>query len=162
MRRALLTLSLSLAVMMLFGCQGEQKKTAAPEPKAAVTPPAEVKADPTTWPRGEVFRVWPYGNGELMAYLGTRDGVRVGDILVLERAGTPVNTIEVLNVQYDMFFGRACDRHAQELWPREGDIAVRGPQPPKPEPVMPVAEEAGAKEETKSGELEKGAATQKK
>ena len=127
MRRLLPAVLLGLAAVVL-GCQ-PAPKTAALPPEPAPMPEPVFDVRPETWAKGQVFRVWHYGQGEMMAYLGAKDGLKKGDILILQRDGTPVNTIEALKVNEDTFYGRVYERQEEALLPRVGDMAVRGPQP---------------------------------
>ena len=124
-------LSVILAVAACAGCTtSAAQKEQAPAAKedlavAPPTPTGPTAADPqSAWVKGKVFRVWPYGRGELMAYLGTKDGIRTGDMLALQRGGLTLNSIEVLDVHEDTFYGRVVRRDDAGVWPKEGDLAV--------------------------------------
>jgi hypothetical protein len=132
----------ALAAMLMtaaLGCQERQRTAATPTaalPTVAETPEPVFDARPNTWAKGQVFRVWHFKQGELMALVGWRDGLEKGDILILQRDGTQVNTIEALEVHQDTFYGRVLDRSDEALLPRVGDMAVRGPQPKRMEPPV--------------------------
>ena len=125
------------------GCAGfgQQAQPQTPPPPQQEMRPVEPEPDiiPAKFVKGRVFRVWQWGNGELMAYLGTKDGVKKGDILVLQRAGLVINTIEVLVVSEDQFLGRVYERGTEALMPQVGDTAILGPiwEMPKPETEPP-------------------------
>ena len=122
--------SLLLVVVACAGCTWmTSKKDAepvAPEQQTVeVTPTGPRATDPpATWVKGRVFRVWPYGHGELMADLGAQDGIRVGDTLALQRGGLSLNSIEVVEVNEKTFYGRVVRRDDPGVWPKEGDMAV--------------------------------------
>lgn len=130
----ILTAFLSLAIAAaIAGCgTNMQQSTQAPakaEPQAVAEPTGPRASDPpATWTKGKVFRVWPFGNGELMAYLGSKDGIRTGDTLALQRGGVTLNSIEVVEVHEDTFLGRIVMRDDAGAWPKEGDMAVRIPK----------------------------------
>ncbi len=113
--------------VMIAGCAwtgGQSAKS--PEVVTDLTGP-QASDPPSTYVQGKVFRVWPYGHGELMAYLGARNGIRVGETLALQRGGVTLNSIEVLDVHEDTFYGRVVDRADAGIWPKEGDVAVKLP-----------------------------------
>jgi hypothetical protein len=123
--------ALLLVVVACAGCTWMTAKKdaepAAPQEQQKVEstyagPPAS--APPATWVKGRVFRVWPYGQGELMADLGAQDGIRIGDTLALQRGGLSLNSIEVVEVNEKTFYGRVVRRDDPGVWPKEGDMAV--------------------------------------
>ena len=123
---------LALAGVLALASCGPTETTAAPEATQAEAVPEVASGPratdaPDTWVQGKVFRVWPYGNGELMGYLGKKDGIRTGDTLALEREGVLINRVEVLEVREDTFYGRVADRRNAGAWPKVGDIAVKIP-----------------------------------
>ena len=143
----ILTLVVSgLTVAALLGCETVPQQAEKPTEPGEGAPVVAVppRLPPPTM-EGAVFRVWPYRNGELMALLGTKDGVRKGDMLMLTRGGDQINAIEVLNVQPEIFFGRVFERHTPELLPKVGDSAVRPPLLEEPEEV-PAPEKTASKE----------------
>jgi hypothetical protein len=127
-----------LGVMMtaVSGCQ-DMQKTESPAVAAPSLEPV-FDASPQTWAKGQVFRVWHYGQGEMMALVGAKDGLKKGDILILQRDGTQINTIEALEVNEETFYGRVQDREDEALLPRVGDMAVKGPQPKRAQPPVEV------------------------
>jgi len=133
---------LGMIMTAVLGCQ-EMQKTESPAVAAAPSAEPVFDANPQTWAKGEVFRVWHYGQGELMALVGARDGLKKGDILILKRDGTQINMIEALEVNEETFYGRVLDRDDEALLPRVGDVAVRGPQPKRSAPPveLPIREE---------------------
>jgi hypothetical protein len=138
MKRFLPVVLLGVATAAVLGCQPVQKAEAPPEPVPPPEPVFDVR--PETWAKGQVFRVWHYGRGEMMAVLGAKDGLKKGDVLILQRDGTPINTIEALEVHEETFYGRVYERQDEALLPRVGDMAVRGPQPKRPEPPPALPE----------------------
>jgi hypothetical protein len=118
------------AWVMVAGCAGNmEQSTKAPEKTEAPAAPAgpQMSDPPAKWVQGKVFRVWPFGNGELMAYLGAKDGLHTGDMLALMRGGQTLNSIEVIEVHSETFYGRVVQRDDPGLWPKEGDIAAKFP-----------------------------------
>ena len=131
----------AVLMMGIPGCQEKQRMESPPTAAEKAEPVFDVR--PNTWPKGQVFRVWHYGQGEMMALVGARDGLAKGDILILKRDGTQINTIEALEVKEDSFYGRVLDRDDEALLPRVGDMAVKGPQPKREEPSMEVPMKEG-------------------
>jgi hypothetical protein len=126
------TATLLILVAALAGCASFGTPSA-PPPKSepvAIAEPAGPKATdpPSTWTKGKVYRVWPFGQGELMAYLGSKDGLRVGDTLSLQRGGKSLNTVEAITVNEETFYGRAINRSDEGAMPKEGDIVVKVPR----------------------------------
>ncbi|KPL01455.1 MAG: hypothetical protein AMK75_04870 [Planctomycetes bacterium SM23_65] len=138
----------AVTLAALVGCETVQQKAAKPTVPGEAAPEVAAPELPPPSMKGKVFRVWPYGNGEMMALLGTKDGVREGDMLMITREGDPVNAVEVLDVHQETFFGRVFVRHAPELLPRVGDFAVRAAvlQEPEAAPEKPASAEPEKKE----------------
>jgi len=148
MKRFLPVVLLGVATAAVLGCQPVQKTESPPEAVPEVQPVFDV--NPKTWAKGQIFRVWHYDQGEMMAYLGAKDGLKKGDILILERDGTPINTIEALEVKEQTFYGRVLDREDEALLPKVGDIAIKGPQPKRPEPTEAQPEKPQGREVPKA------------
>ena len=94
MKAGMVVLS-GVMVLSVLGCETPQQKVETPTETEETVPVAAVPELSPPKMKGEVFRVWPYGNGEMMALLGTKDGVRKGDLLMLTRGGDQINAIEV-------------------------------------------------------------------
>ena len=137
-----------LTVAALVGCETVQQKAEKPTAPGEAAPVVAGPELPPPTMKGKVFRVWPYGNGEMMALLGTKDGLREGDMLMVTREGDPVNAVEVLNVHQETFFGRVFVRHTPELLPKVGDFAVQPSALQEPEvmPEKPASKAPGKKE----------------
>lgn len=132
MKRMLSPVLLGAMAAVLLGCTVYEQKAEKPaETEEAVEVVSEM---PPAKTRGRVFRVWRYGNGEIMALLGRKDGVREGDVLILSREGAQINTIEVLNVEEETFFGRVYERDVDAVFPKVGDLAVKPPGVSEPKP----------------------------
>jgi hypothetical protein len=121
-----------ICVAIAFGCTSTEPKTTKAE---VVKPAGPGPTDPQEkWVQGKVFRVWPFQQGELMAYLGTQNGIHNGDTLALKRGAVTINTVQVLDAREDIFYGRVIRRDDDVLLPREGDVAVVVPATDLPEP----------------------------
>ncbi|HUW57221.1 MAG TPA: hypothetical protein VMZ92_11335 [Planctomycetota bacterium] len=142
MRFAGVTVLSGLLLAGLLGCEAAGRKAVGPA-QVDASAVAAGRTDRLPPPRmeGEVFRVWRFQNGELMALLGWKDGLCKGDILLLTRGGDTINAIEVLKVDEETFFGRVFERQVPELLPQVGDFAVRPPAVDEPV-VMSVEPEA--------------------
>ena len=142
MSRRLPGVLLCLTLATALGCMSGERKADAL--KSVEKPPEPVKPafnpDPETWAKAELYKVWPYGNGEVAGWLGARQGLRKGDYLILSRDGVRINTVLVLRVFPDTFYGRVLERGPRDVAPQVGDIAIKGPQPMMSRPVKPVAE----------------------
>ena len=126
MRRLPALAIVGTAIAFTLGCEHFMQT---PEGRAPAEETEAVASEPMGKPvEGRVYRVWPYGNGELMAYMGWRDGLKKGDLLLLTRNGVQVNSVETLHVEEDLFFGRVLDRSDEGLLPKEGDIVVKLPK----------------------------------
>ena len=125
------TLTWAIALCLLagmIGCKGSEEST-----KARPADTTEVAASESLhvdggWVKGYVRKAWPYRNGEMLGLLGTKDGIHKGDILILAREGATINTVEVLQVQEEQFYGRACESGAMELLPQVGDAVMKAPR----------------------------------
>jgi len=137
MGKRLLGVTLVAGLAVLSGCVSGERKAADLKAAAPVVEPVEPPFNPSpdTWPKGELYRVWPYGNGEVAGWVGTKQGVEKGDYLILSRDGVRINTVEVLRAYPDTFFGRVMERGRLDVAPQVGDIALKGPQPPKVAPA---------------------------
>ena len=129
--RALSAAAMCVSAAAFFGCAWNEQKAAKPEEAEPVLSAGRAEPAPTDapekWIQGKVFRVWPFANGELMAYLGTENGVHNGDTLALQREGVTINTIEVLDAHEDIFYGRVVRRDDEAVMAKEGDLAVKVP-----------------------------------
>ena len=146
MKRLLLSVLMSVAVVFSLGCVYPPPEGGAGSGTVKPAEPPVVK-EPSAWVRGDVFRVWPYGNGELMAYVGTKDGLRKGDVVLLSRDGVTINMVEVLDVQEQMFYGRVVQRDPDAPMAQLGDIIILPPRLPEAAPpqtgVNPTEAPAG-------------------
>ena len=127
MKRQLSLAALCTMVVVLMGCISGERKPEELGKGERVEPP--FNPDPETWVKGELFEVWRFRNGEVAGYLGSRHGVQKGNTLILARDGDQINTIEVLHVGRETFFGRVLDRGEDAVEAKVGDIAIKGPQP---------------------------------
>ena len=136
MKRLLLSVLMSVAVVSLLGCVYPPAPKAAEggaeprEVKPAEPPALPVVNEPSAWVKGDVFRVWPYGNGELMAYVGTKDGLRNGNVVILSRDGVTINMVEVIDAQEQIFYGRVVHRDTDEPMAQLGDVIILPPRLP--------------------------------
>jgi hypothetical protein len=123
MKGLLLMTLLAVAVFAFLGCESARQSV---QETARVQPAGPLPETPRPMrTAGSIYRVWPYGHGELMADLGARDGLRPGDMLLLVRGGKVINTITVLNVQDGNFFGRVDEHDDEALMPQPGDKTVK-------------------------------------
>jgi len=130
MDRLLLSILLSVALISPLGCvypETAEQATGSRTVKPAEPTTAPVVKEPSAWVKGDVFRVWPYGNGELMAYVGTKDGLHKGDMVLLSRDGVTINMVEVLDVQEQMFYGRVIQRDKDAPMAQLGDVIILPP-----------------------------------
>ena len=123
MRNTLLLVSLSLMVASTAGCKCGFMKTPDTE---ADTGAAKV-APQSEWTSGDVIDVWPFKNGEVLVYLGTRDGIRNGETLLLKRGSVTINAVTVVEVKERIFYGRVNDLTDSGHRPKVGDMVVRIP-----------------------------------
>ncbi len=135
--KSAMTILVVLALVVSAGCTSTSVDNSAQTPRAQSTAPVPPPQSPyvgpaatqpsSTFVQGKVFRVWPFENGKLMAYLGAEDGIRAGDRLALLRGGVMINTVEVVDVEQDILTGRVVDRKDEGAQAKEGDIVMRVP-----------------------------------
>ena len=125
MRNTILLLSLGLMVVATGSCKSCYQKTPDEDAATALQP---VTAPPQSeWVSGEVLETWPFRNGEVLVYLGTRDGITNGETLLLKRGSVTINAIDVIEAKERIFYGRVHDRTDPGHQPKVGDMVVKVP-----------------------------------
>ena len=127
MRNTILLLSLCLMVVATAGCKCGYQKTQNQDAATAEAYPSLKVPPESEWTSGEVLETWPFKNGEVLVYLGTRNGITNGETLLLKRGSVTINTIDVVDAKECIFYGRVHDRTDPGRQPKVGDMAVKIP-----------------------------------
>ena len=76
MKAAMMAVLSGVMMLSVLGCETVQQKAETPTEAEAVGPVVAARELPPPKMQGRIFRVWPYGNGELQALLEERQEER--------------------------------------------------------------------------------------